>query len=118
MAAKDSTRGRRAAAPARDKLLSPKSFNASLDRNRSDSALMSALTEVIEDERNRLMTAESLLDCVLAAIDGDGDGDLEGPYYPGVIGFAREVVHETLDKFDSVTLKRLIRQRLETTPSP
>lgn len=116
MAAKDSTRVRRPAAPARNKLLSPRSLNASLDRSRSDSALMSALIEVIEDERNRLMTAESLLDCVLAAIDSYGDGDLDGPYYPGVIALARDVVHETLDNLDSVKLKRLIRQRLGTTP--
>ena len=64
------------------------------------------------------MTAESLLDCVLAAIDNCGDGELDGPYYPGVIGLARGVVHETLDKLDSVKLKRLIRQTLGTTPSP
>lgn len=77
MAAKDSTRRRRAAARPRSTLPSPEPLNASLGRSSDDSAPMSALIEAIEHERNRLMTAESLLDCFLAAMESDDVGDAD-----------------------------------------
>jgi len=108
MAANDSTGGGRPAAPMPDKLLSAKTIEVSSDRSRSDSAQVSALIGAIENGRDRLMTAESLLACVLAAMESYDAGDPDGPYYPGVLELAREILNESLDKLDSAKLKPLI----------
>ena len=109
MAAKDSTGGGRPAPPMTDKFLSPKTIDLSSDRSRGDSTHMSALMGAIENERDRLMTAESLLACVLAAMESYDADDPDAPYYPRVLELAQEILNESLGKLDSAKLKPLIR---------
>lgn len=108
MATDDSTGSRRRTAPTPDKLLSPKADDATQNRSHSDSSRISALMGAIEDERERLMTVESLLACVLAAMESYDAGDPDGPYYPGALEIAREILNESLDKLDATRLKPLI----------
>lgn len=56
------------------------------------------------------MTVESLLACVLAAMESYDSGDPDGPYYPGALEIAREILNESLDKLDATRLKPLIRE--------
>lgn len=61
----------------------------------------------IERERRRLMKAESLLSCVLAAMEQD-EHVVEGVYYPDVIEQARELLNAAIDKLDSMHMRPLL----------
>jgi hypothetical protein len=63
--------------------------------------------EAIDAERNRLMQVESLLDCILAAIDDD-EVDPHGPYMPNVIQLSRDMSRKTVDQLDSLKLRPLL----------
>lgn len=95
----------------------PKADDASKPRsNRSvDIKLDAPLMLAIEEERARLMQVESLLDCLLTAMDNDGDDNADVPYYPSVIELARELVNRTIEQLDSVKLKPLLQQIKEGT---
>lgn len=110
MATDDSTRGGQSAARPSDKLPLPQLLETSADQGSVDPALTSALSDAIEDERSRLMRVESLIECLLAAMDNDDDAGTEAPYYPNVIEMMYELVQETIDKLDSVNVKPLIRE--------
>jgi hypothetical protein len=70
------------------------------------------LLEVIEAERTRLMQAESLLQCLTAALDAE-EGETQSPYYPNVIELARELLTQSIGQLDSLRLRPLIGQVLE-----
>jgi hypothetical protein len=72
----------------------------------------SVVIEAIEAERTRLMQAESLLDCLLAAMDED-EVDPHGPYVPNVIKLARDRVHRSIDQLDSLNLRPLLTAMTE-----
>lgn len=69
----------------------------------------SALAETIEKERTRLMQAQSLLECIVIAMDYD-EGNARGPYYPSVIELARDLVNKSVGQLDSVRLRPMIEQ--------
>lgn len=66
--------------------------------------------EALEDERSRLMEAEAVLNCVLVAMDDDDGCNARGPYYPSVIGLARDLVNQSINQLDSVRLRPMIEQ--------
>lgn len=70
------------------------------------------LAEIIEQERTRLMQAESLLHCLLTAMDNDSS-ESHGPYYPGVIQMAKDMVRRSIDQLDSLRLRPTF-ERLST----
>jgi hypothetical protein len=74
----------------------------------SDSRLM----EVIEEERTRLMQAESLLQCILIAME-DAEGEARKLYYPNLIELIRSLVNQSIGALDSVRLRPLIEQMIE-----
>lgn len=76
---------------------------------RSAAASSPDLLEVIEAERTRLMQAESLLQCLLVALE-DEEVETRGPYYPQVIELARELLTRSIDHLDSLRLRPLIEQ--------
>ena len=67
------------------------------------------LLEVIEAERARLMQAESLLQCLLAALK-DEEVETRDPYFPHVIELARELLTQSIGELDSLRLRPLIEQ--------
>jgi hypothetical protein len=93
-------------------------------RNPSESPAASAfnfeaLHDHIEEERGRLMNAEGVLDCVLVALEEDERMDAPGPYYPGVIRIARDIVHTSIAQLDSIHIKAaLTRPQAESSVSP
>ena len=76
---------------------------------RSAAALTPDLLEAIEAERTRLMQAESLLQCLLAALE-DEEVETRSPYYPQVIELARELLTQSIGQLDSLRLRPLIEQ--------
>jgi hypothetical protein len=63
-----------------------------------------ALKDIIEEERTRLMTAESVLECAMLAMDETDHDQAQGPYYQNVIGVARDLILQSIDRLDSVRL--------------
>ena len=86
--------------------------------NRSEEAAYGApvpegLHEAIEEERGNLSKAESVLGCLAIAMESEADS-VDGPYYPEVAELARELVRQSIDGLDSVTLRqRLSRNKIK-----
>lgn len=73
-------------------------------------ALTCALTEAIELERERLMKAESLIHCLLVALESDDhENQAEIPYFPTIVAMIAELVSFTIDQLDSQKLDPLIQ---------
>jgi len=72
------------------------------------------LHEAIQAERDNLCKAESLLACMVVALEYQ-DNPLDGPYYfPSVAQLARELVARSIDGLDPGVLReRLLRNKIE-----
>ena len=69
------------------------------------------LETVIEDERTRLLKADSILGCVQIALDTEAsDVDVPVVYFPYVVGTARELIAESLRRLDFLSLHPLVHQ--------
>jgi len=68
-------------------------------------AVPEGLHEAIEDERGNLSKAESLLGCLAIAMEYEADS-VNGPHYPDVAQLARELVRQSINRLDSLMLKR------------
>jgi hypothetical protein len=65
------------------------------------------LHDAIEKERGNLLKADSLLGCLVIAMEYETDS-VSGPHYPDVAQIARELVKKSIDGLDSLTLQQLI----------
>jgi len=65
------------------------------------------LQKAIEGERRNLFKADSLLGCLVIAMEYETDS-VNGPYYPDVAQIARELVQKSIDGLDSLTLEQLV----------
>jgi hypothetical protein len=75
-----------------------------------------ALHEAIENERSNLSRAESVLGCLAISMESEPD-PVNGPYYPDVAQLARELVRQSINGLDSLTLqKRLLRNKVKESP--
>ena len=71
------------------------------------------LHEAIETERDNLSKAESLLACMVVAMEYQ-NAPLDGPYYPAVAQLARELVARSINGLDPFILRqRLLRNKIE-----
>ena len=70
----------------------------------------SALENIVEEERSRLMKALAILNCVVIAMEDEGICAGGGPYYPAVIESARDLVNESINRLDGVGLALLSRK--------
>lgn len=73
------------------------------------SELPVALREVVEQERSRLMDAEAVLHCAVAALDAHDCWNGTGPYYQSVINTARTLIMQSIHQLDAVTLGEALR---------
>ena len=72
--------------------------------------------EAIENERSNLSRAESVLGCLAISMESEPD-PVNGPYYPDVAQLARELVRQSINGLDSLTLqKRLLRNKVKESP--
>lgn len=63
------------------------------------------LEDIIEEQRTQLMTAEAVLGCTSVAIESDRSADQHAFFYPGVIEVAQKMMHEAINRLDSVYLR-------------
>jgi hypothetical protein len=71
------------------------------------------LHEAIETERGNLSTADSVLGCLMIAMEYEADS-VTGPYYPDVVGLARDLVRKSINGLDSLVLqRRLLRNKVK-----
>ena len=70
------------------------------------------LHEAIENERENLSKAESILACMVVAMD-HADDPLTGPDFSTVAQTAREMVERSINGLDSVILKQRLLNRIE-----
>jgi hypothetical protein len=69
-------------------------------------AVPESLHEAIEAERGNLAKAESVLGCLTIAMEySEGDSATE-PYYADVAQVARDLVRQSINALDSLTLQR------------
>jgi hypothetical protein len=82
-------------------------------------AVPEGLHEAIENERDNLSKAESVLGCLAISMEYESDS-VSGPYYPDVAQLARELVRQSINGLDSLVLqRRLLRNKVkETSPDP
>ena len=76
------------------------------------------LHEAIETERANLSTAESVLGCLMISMEYDADS-ANKPYYPDVAQLARELVRQSINGLDSLSLQqRLLRNKIKESARP
>lgn len=66
-----------------------------------------ALHDAIERERDNLSKAASVLACLADSMEYAEDA-IDGPYYPDVARLARQLVTQSINALDSLTLQRLL----------
>jgi hypothetical protein len=71
-----------------------------------------ALSEALEQERDNLAKAQSVLACMAVSLLHDTD-PLSGPNYSDVAQVARELVARSIDGLDPFVLKQRLRDKVE-----
>ena len=66
-----------------------------------------ALHDAIEMERDNLSKAASVLACLADSMEYAED-TIDGPYYPDVARLARQLITQSINALDSLTLQRLL----------
>jgi len=70
------------------------------------------LHEAIETERGNLSKAESVLGCLVVSMEYEPDS-VNKPYYPDVAQLARELIRQSINGLDSLTLQqRVLRNKI------
>jgi hypothetical protein len=66
----------------------------------------SSISDRIDEERGRLMTAETLLHCAVVAMEeGECDEDADAPHYPSVINQARDLMSRSIRELEAIGLE-------------
>jgi hypothetical protein len=71
--------------------------------------LGSPLRAFLKSEQRALIQTQSLLVCMLQAMEAD-DGD-DGPYYPDIVGLAADILRRRVRNFDDLLLDGLLPRR-------
>lgn len=100
--------------PARSRSLERRDTHQSARDTESDQTnaptARGAVEDAIEDERARLMDAETILHCVVIAMNETDPSDTHGPYYQNVIEVARDLVVESINRLDSVRMRPMLER--------
>ena len=77
--------------------------------------LPEALHDAIEIERGNLSQAESLLGCLAISMEYEYETDsVDAPYYPDVARLARDLLRQSINGLDSLSLqKHLLRDKVK-----
>jgi hypothetical protein len=70
--------------------------------------LLSVIEEALEEERTRLMLANSMLGCVQIALDPEAIGVAPAVYFPEVLELARELINTSVRWLEYEELRRLL----------
>jgi hypothetical protein len=71
-----------------------------------------SLNEAIETERDNLAKADSVLGCLVIAMEYGTDA-IHAPYYPDVAQIARNLVQQSLRGLDALSLQQRLRNKVK-----
>jgi hypothetical protein len=72
--------------------------------------LVSVLEEALEEERTRLMLANSMLGCVQIALDPEAISIAPPVYFPEVLEPARQLINTTVRRLEYEEIRRLLHR--------
>jgi hypothetical protein len=98
--------------PARRIPIKPAHRNMRSNCAKSTAAQLKLVLNAIEQERDNLSRAESLLGCLAVAMEY-GDISPKGPYYPDVAQIARQMVRRSIGALDPINLPDPSRDKVK-----
>jgi hypothetical protein len=72
--------------------------------------LLGVLEEALEEERSRLMLANSMLGCVQVALDPEAVAVVPGVYFPEVLELARQFIDKRVQKLEYEEIRRVLHR--------
>ena len=79
---------------------------------RPDGAVAQSLGQIIDEQRDNLAKADSVLGCLVIAMEYGAESSC-APYYPDVAQIARDLVQQSLRGLDAVNLPRSVRNKVK-----
>jgi hypothetical protein len=70
--------------------------------------LISVIEEALEEERTRLMLANSMLGCVQIALDPEAISVVPAVYFPEVLDLARQLINTSVRRLEYEEIRRLL----------
>jgi hypothetical protein len=70
--------------------------------------LVSVIEEALEEERARLMLANSMLGCVQIALDPEAISVAPAVYFPEVLELARQLINTSVRRLEYAEIRRLL----------
>jgi hypothetical protein len=81
-------------------------------RESDDDTLVSPLQAAIEEERSRLMLADSVLGCLQIALDPEAIRVVPAPYFTQVLELARELINRSVRRLEYDEIRRLLQRSM------
>ena len=86
-------------------------YASSIDPNREEGAwLISPLEKALEEERERLMLANSMLGCIQIALDPEAIRITPVVYFPEVLDLAGQFINRRVSRPEYEEIRRLLNQ--------
>ena len=73
---------------------------------------LSVIEEALEEERSQLMTANSILGCLQAALDPEAVNIAPPIYFPEVLERARRLINASIQRLKYEEIRRLLHGRM------
>jgi hypothetical protein len=74
--------------------------------------LVSLIEEALEEERTRLMLANSMLGCVQIALDPEAISVVPPVYFPEVLELARQLINTSVRRLEYEEIRRLLHRSM------
>ena len=74
--------------------------------------LVSVIEKALEDERTRLMLANSMLGCVQIALDPEAISVAPAVYFPEVLELARQLINTSVQRLEYEEIRRLLHRSM------
>jgi len=78
----------------------------------ADKCLVSPLEAAIEEERTRLMLADSVLGCLQIALDPEAIKVIPEPYFPEVLELTRQFINKSVRQLEYEEIRRLVQSSM------
>jgi hypothetical protein len=83
--------------------------------NGKERDLVSLIEEALEEERTRLMLANSMLGCVQIALDPEAINVTPTVYFPEVLELARQLINTSVRRLEYEEIRRLLHRSIGST---
>jgi hypothetical protein len=75
---------------------------------------VSVIEEALEEERTRLMLANSMLGCVQIALDPEAISVAPAVYFPEVLEMARQLINTSVRRLDYEEIRRVVYRSMKS----